>query len=203
MYSGELGVAPAQASLPLDSIPLKSSLVEEERLHGCFSPRGSPCTSPQPAFESDGMDGMLAPLLQIIPELTELCGEPSVVVVVVSTTPSSPPSEPCQTLAHVDSGGLDASATLLSVDIGHVVSLSDQIAETGVLAPNYEGLCKRVAKELSDLLVNLEAASLGYVMEIASVLAERTSKDMIKMVEKSLMSKGKKRGRLLEGSAIA
>jgi hypothetical protein len=61
--------------------------------------------------ESDGMGEILAPLLQIIPELNELCGEPSVVVVVVvvSTTPLQPPFEPCQTLAHVDSAGLDAS----------------------------------------------------------------------------------------------
>jgi hypothetical protein len=73
------------------------------------------------------MDGILAPL-------TELCGEPFVVA--VSTTPLPPTSEPGETLAHVDSGGLDTSATLPSVDIRHVVSLSDQIAETGVLAPN-------------------------------------------------------------------
>jgi hypothetical protein len=108
------------------------------------------------------MVGMLAPLLQIIPELTELRGEPSVVVV-VSTRPSSPPSEPCQTLAHVDSGGLDASATLLSVDIC-VVSFRVQIAEIGVLAPNYEA---PFAKKLSDLLVSIEAASPRYGMVIA------------------------------------
>jgi hypothetical protein len=67
-------------------------------------------------------------------------------VVVVSTTPSPPPFESCRTLVHVDSGGLDASATLLSVDIGHVVSLSDEIIEIGMLAPNFEVL---FAKELS------------------------------------------------------
>jgi hypothetical protein len=91
------------------------------------------------------MGEILAPLLQITPELNELCGDPPMVV--VSTTPSPPPSEPCQTLAHVDSGGLDASDSLPSMDIGHVVSLSDEIAEIGVLAPNSETL---FAKELSD-----------------------------------------------------
>jgi hypothetical protein len=134
--SGVLGIALAQASLLLDS-----TQVEEDHLHGCFSPRGCPCTSPQPASKSDGMGEILAPLLQITPELNELCGDPPMVV--VSTTPSPP----CQTLAHVDSGGLDASDSLPSMDIGHVVSLSDEIAEIGVLAPNSETL---FAKELSD-----------------------------------------------------
>jgi hypothetical protein len=86
--SGVLGIALAQASLPLDSIEQKSSVVEEEHLHGGFSPRGCPCTSPQPASESGGMGKILAPLLQITPELNELCGDPSVVV--VSSTPSPP-----------------------------------------------------------------------------------------------------------------
>jgi hypothetical protein len=83
--SGVLGIALAQASLPLDSTQQKPSVVEEEHLHGCFSPRGCPCTSLQPASESDGMGEVLAPLLQITPELNELCGDPSVVV--VSMTP--------------------------------------------------------------------------------------------------------------------
>jgi hypothetical protein len=141
--SGDLGLALAQASLPLGSTEHKSSLVEEEHLHGCFSPRGSPCTSPQPASESDGMGEILAPLLQITPELNELCVEPSMVL--VSTTPSPPPSEACQSFALVDSGGLDASDSLPSLAIGHVESLCDEIAEIGVLAPNSEALfLKRV-----------------------------------------------------------
>jgi hypothetical protein len=134
------------------------------------------------------MGEILALLLQITPELNELCGDPSMVV--VSTTPSPPPSEPCQTLAHVDSGGLDASDSLLSMDIGHVVSLSDEIVEIGVLAPNSEAL---FAKELSYVLVSLEAVSPGYGMEIACVLAGKASEDMIKKMEKSLRSKRKKR----------
>jgi hypothetical protein len=83
-------------------------------------------------------------------------------------------------LVHVDSGGLDASATLVSVDIGNVVSLSDEIVVTGVLAPN------------SEALVSLEAASPRYDMRIAYILAEKASEDMIKNMEKSLMSKRKK-----------
>jgi hypothetical protein len=55
--------------------------------------------------------------------------------------------------------GLDASATLSSMVIGHVVSLNDETAKAGVLAPNSEAL---FAKELSDLLVSLEVASRRY-----------------------------------------
>jgi hypothetical protein len=71
--SDVLGIALVQASLPLDSTE-QSSVVEEEHLHGCFSPRDCPCTSPHPACESDSMGVILDPLLQITPELNELCG---------------------------------------------------------------------------------------------------------------------------------
>jgi hypothetical protein len=43
-----------------------------------------------------------------------------------------------------------------------------------VLVPNSEAL---FSKELSDLLVSLEAASPGYGMEIASVLTGKASDD--------------------------
>jgi hypothetical protein len=39
--SSGLELAPAQASSPLDSTEQKSSMAEEEHLHGYFSPRGS------------------------------------------------------------------------------------------------------------------------------------------------------------------
>jgi hypothetical protein len=48
-------------------------------------------------------------------------------------------------------------------------------------------------KELSNLLVSLEAASPGYGIEIACVLAEKASEIMHKKVEKSIGSKRKKR----------
>jgi hypothetical protein len=85
--------------------------------------------------------------------------------------------------------GLDASATLSSMTIGHVVSLNDETAEAGVLAPNSEAL---FAKELSDLLVSLEAASPGYGMEIVCVSAGKASDGIIRKVEKSLRTKRKK-----------
>jgi hypothetical protein len=139
-----------------------------------------------------------APDPQFMPELLGLHGETSVALpmelesleaLAVATTPSPPPSEPCQSPDIVGSGGLDASATLSSVAIGHVVSLNDETAKAGVLAPNSEAL---FAKELSDLLVSLKAASPGYGMEIACVLAGKAYEDIIRKVEKSLRTKRKK-----------
>jgi hypothetical protein len=78
------GLAPKQASFPLDSTLQKSSLVVEDYLYGCISPRCSSCPSRQldisPASESEGMDGILAPVLQITPELHELSEESFVVL---------------------------------------------------------------------------------------------------------------------------
>jgi hypothetical protein len=52
-----------------------------------------------------------------------------------------------------------------------------------VLVPSPDAL---FANELCGLLVSLEAASPGYSKEIACVLADKASEDMIKKVEKSL-----------------
>jgi hypothetical protein len=78
-------------------------VVEEEHLHGCFSPRGSLCPSLQTemlvASQSEGTDGALGSV-QITPELNELCGNSYVfppldsgsfeVVVVASLPPQLP-----------------------------------------------------------------------------------------------------------------
>jgi hypothetical protein len=76
---------------------------EKEHLHGCFSPRGSLYPAPQPdgsvAFESEGLDEILAPVLQISPELNGLGEDSSVVLplelgsfeaLTVATVPSPP-----------------------------------------------------------------------------------------------------------------
>jgi hypothetical protein len=82
--TGGLGHAPVQASFLLDSTEQKSSVVEEEHLYGCISPRGSPCQSPQPVvsatYEREGMDGILDPVLQITPVFHELCEDSSKVL---------------------------------------------------------------------------------------------------------------------------
>jgi hypothetical protein len=110
------------------------------------------------ASESKGTDGALAPG-QITRELNELCGESSVM----------PPLE---------SGSFKAVVVttsppwlLVSLDSG------------GVLAHRSEAL---FAKELCGLLASLEMASPGYGKDIACILAEKASEDIIKKVEKSL-----------------
>jgi hypothetical protein len=100
--SGE-ELATVQSSLPLDFVEEKSSVVEEEHLYSCFSPRVSPCQSSQHvvsvASESEGIVEILAPVLQITPERLVLRGDsPAVLPLVlfsfesleVATTPSPP-----------------------------------------------------------------------------------------------------------------
>uniref|UniRef100_A0ACD5ZYJ5 Uncharacterized protein n=1 Tax=Avena sativa TaxID=4498 RepID=A0ACD5ZYJ5_AVESA len=184
--SGGLGLAPAQASSLLDSTEQKSSVVEEH-LYGCVSPRGSPCSLLQPVllatFESKGMDGVMAPVLQITPELHELSEESVVVLLLelgsfgdlaVATTPS-----PSQSHASVGSGG--------------------------VWAHNSEAL---FARELCSLLASLEAVSPGYGKDVACVLAGKASEGLIRKVGKSLSkaprkTKTRKRGISRKASGAA
>ena len=148
-----------QASLSLASSEQKSSVVEEALHFGCFSPRGSPCLSPQfvatAASEGEDTGGILAPVLQITPELQE-SGEDSSVVL---------PTE---------LGSMEALA----------VASTPSVGSGGEGAPNSEAL---FASELCGLLAYLEATSLGYGKDIACVLARKASEDVIRKVEKSLM----------------
>jgi hypothetical protein len=57
--------------------------------------------------------------------------------------------------------------------MGQGVSLSDEVDELGVLAPNSEALLER-KKDLCNLLVSLEATSLRYGKKIASGTYHRT-----------------------------
>jgi hypothetical protein len=110
--------------------------------------------------ESAIITEVIAPVLQVLPKLQELCGESSVVLPIelgsleasaVAMMPSPLPSKPCQTSAIVDSGS--------------------------VFPANSEAL---FGEELCDLLVSLEVASPGYGIEIACVLAGKASEDIIK-----------------------
>jgi hypothetical protein len=64
-----------------------------------------------------------------------------------------------------DNGG--SNAILSSVVVGHVVSLSGEVDETGVLALSFETL-------------NLEAARSGYNKEIACFLVRKALEDIIR-----------------------
>uniref|UniRef100_A0ACD5YZB1 Uncharacterized protein n=1 Tax=Avena sativa TaxID=4498 RepID=A0ACD5YZB1_AVESA len=165
---------------PLDSAKQKSSVVEEEHLFGCFSPRGSPYSLSQPdvsaASKDEDLSGLMAPVLQITPKPHDLCGESNVVLPVelgssealeVTTTPS-PPQSPASAV-----GG------------GPLVHSSETL----------------FARELCSLLASLEAASPGYGKDIDCVLAGKASEDLIKKVEKSLRKVSVRGRRRKEGVA--
>jgi hypothetical protein len=131
------------------------------------------------AYESEEINGIMAPVLQITPELHELRVESSVMLPIevgsfealaVATATSPLQSEPCQLPTYADNGG--------------------------VLAPSSETI---FVKELCGLLASLEAASPGYGKDIACVLARMASEDIMRKVEKSLSkvsvwNKRRKRG---------
>lgn len=167
--------------------PEESTEVGEECIFGCFSPRARSCPSPQldvmVASECVDISRIMAPVMQIMPELQQLCVEPS----------------PPLSMVHlqVDSLGTSVVASALApVEPSHL----GEVVEADVLAPNSEAL---FAKELCELLVSLEAASPGYGKEIACVLAGQASEVVIRRVEKSLRRVRKKSGVARKVSATA
>ena len=193
-----LGRVPVMPSVsPLTKSDADSVDEVKADIYGCFSPRL--CTSPLSAASVTVSEATEAPVLHIMPELQEVCGKSPMVLpmemgpleaLVVATVPSPPPSEPCQPGAFEDSGCSVVSASLTSVDRGHMVSLNDEVDDACVLAPNSDAL---FAKELCDLLVRLEAAIPGYGKDIACALAGEASAGVIMKVEKSLRRVRKKR----------
>jgi hypothetical protein len=163
--SGGPELSLAQALFPHDSTEQKSSVVEKDDLYGCISPHGSPCPSPQPfvssASVSEGMVGTLAPVLQITPELHDLCEEDSVEL-------------------PLELGSFEASTVAPAPSPPQKPT---SVFREEVLTHSSEALFGR---ELCGLLASLEAASPGYGKDIACVLARKASEDMIRMVEKSL-----------------
>ena len=75
---GRLAVLPVKAPLAAHAGTVS---IEEADLYGCTSPRGRPSTSPLPAgssaSEGEAIVRIVAPVLHIMPELQELCGEPA------------------------------------------------------------------------------------------------------------------------------
>jgi hypothetical protein len=64
-----------------ESARQESFVVGEECIFGSFSPRAKPCSLPHHdgpiSCESKVVDETMTPVLEIMPELQELCGEPS------------------------------------------------------------------------------------------------------------------------------
>jgi hypothetical protein len=218
-----------------ESAEQESSVVEEDCSFGCFSPRVRPCSSPHRdvpvAYESEDADEIMAPVMEILPELEELCGKPPPLSMlhiqvdplgtstVASTPPPVEPSYVGDKIMHELKELCGESSVVSMVELGSLESMavamtslppaseeSDFVDTGGVLAPNSEAL---FGKELCDMLVSLEAAIPGYGKEIACVLAGKASKGLIRKVEKSLRSRRKNRiitiklPHLLESSYLA
>jgi hypothetical protein len=159
--------------------------------------------------ESKAIDEIMAPVLQIMPELQELCGErsPSMSTLhlqedplgtstVASTQPSLEPSYHVDKIMPKLQELCGESSMVPMVELGSLGSVvaamtpsppSSEFVDTGgVLVPNSETLFE---KELHDLLVSLEAASHRYGKDIACVLAGKASECLIRKVEKSLRNR--------------
>jgi hypothetical protein len=187
----------------------ESYVAEEECIFGCFSPLAKSCSSQRPDVSVASRSVDMAPVIQIMPELQELCGEPSPPLSLVHLQVDLP---------HVDSRGTSVvvpelqqqelcgeSFTELPTKLGSLeVSTAAMTSslpscepcqrpafvDSGeVLTPNSEVL---FGKEICDLLIGLEAAIPGYGKDIACVLTGKASDAMIRKVEKSLRSKRKK-----------
>jgi hypothetical protein len=183
------------------------------------------------ACGSENVDEIMAPVMEIMPELDELCREPSSSMSMLHLqeepletlkVASTPPVEPnyigdritpelqeicveSSVVSMVELGSLE-SMELAMTSSPSSSKPSDIVDTRGVLSPNFEA---PFGKEICDLLVSLEEASSGYGKEIACVLAGKASKGLIRKVEKSLMIRRKKRcitiklPQLLESSSSA
>jgi hypothetical protein len=202
-----------------ESVEQESFVVGEECIFGSFSPRARSCPPPHRdvpiACESEHADEIRAPVMEIMPELQELCEEPSPMsmlhlqvdpprtLVVASTPQPVEPSYICDKVMPKLQELCGESSVASMVELGSLESVavamtpspsspepSNFVDTGGVLAPNFEAF---FGKELCDLLVSLEAASPGYGKEIACVLTGKASKSLIRKVEKSLTRRRKTR----------
>ena len=163
----KLEVVPDVSSLPelqigvaLDLSPSLEILVGsadgEAGMYGDLSPRATSCRLPLPAVPitsgSEVVVEVVAPVLQIMPELQKLCGEPTSPISMVlpkemgslggdlaMPTATSPLSlESSQPLAYVDHGGFGVAIALSPEVVGQVAFVGAEDDEVGALAPNSE-----------------------------------------------------------------
>ncbi|KAM0841131.1 hypothetical protein ACQ4PT_059220 [Festuca glaucescens] len=118
-------------------------------LHGCFSPRARASSA------------ITAPVMQIMPELLELCGgvltPPSVEEVRSGSHEfSDVVSPPC--LGFEKCGVVDAAVSISPESDKQVVTIGDEVAKSGLL-PTVSGAV--VAREVCDFLANLALAYPG------------------------------------------
>lgn len=151
----QIGVVPDVPLLPKIQVGCADG---EAGMYGDLSPCATSCRlslSVVPiASGSEAVVEVVAPMLQIMPELQKLCGEPTSPISMVlpkemgslggglaMPTATSPPSlEPSQPLAYVDRGGLDVANALSPKAVGQVAFVGAEVVEVGALAPNSEAL---------------------------------------------------------------
>ena len=144
----QIGVVPDVSLLPEIQV---GSVDGEACMYGDLSPRATSCRLPLPAVPiasgSEVVVEVVAPVLQIMPELQKVCGEPTSPISMVLPKEmgplggnlvmwiaTSPPSlKPIQTPDFVDCAGLDATIALSPKVVGHVVSAGDEVGEHLIL----------------------------------------------------------------------
>jgi hypothetical protein len=140
----------------VDKVLEESSEVGEDYIFGCYSPRARSCSPLQSAMsgvsECEGIAVIMAPVLHIMPELQDLCGEPS-------------PSPPLSTVhLQVDLLGVSAVApTAPSVDLDESLDFVDSVgrsneaaalaASSETLFATYSSVWRRLALDLARRLL--------------------------------------------------
>ncbi|XP_047078937.1 putative leucine-rich repeat receptor-like serine/threonine-protein kinase At2g24130 [Lolium rigidum] len=145
---GRLSRTPADPLVPPDVGKVGTS---GAGLHGCFSPRARVCSE------------IKAPVMQIMPELLELCGGVLTLPPVEEVRPDSREfsdvvSPPCQALASEKCGVADAAVSPSPESGRQAVPFGDGVAKSGLL-PTVPGAV--VAREVCDFLATLVVAYPG------------------------------------------
>ncbi|KAE8767121.1 hypothetical protein D1007_61563 [Hordeum vulgare] len=174
-----LVVSVMQTTHMLRPLFVADGIFEVERgveLHGRFFPRAR-VNSPSLASKGFDNDVVVTSVLQIMPELRELCGGPVLPLFVEQlqvnpheiSSVALPPASPMELSQNLMSrrvalvmehGALDVAALPSSATIEQVMPMSGMATEPGVLAPmsNPDAL---FAKDLCDLLASMEVVRPG------------------------------------------
>ena len=169
-----LGTSPVEPEASSQTeLNVGSAGMGKEVFYGSFSPRAMPCPMMQTQGSTPPESEILAPVLLLMPELHELCGE------------LAPPLSMVQ--LEVDSLGPSTVASLPP---------SQESSQ-----PIFADLEALFGKELCGLLASLETVSPGSGKEIAYLLTGKDTGNKIKKVQEYLKSNIKKSGTTMKASA--
>ena len=164
-----------EACRPIE-LNVDSADMGEEGTYGSFSPRAMACPLPQPHVSAPSESEVLAPVMLMMPELQELCGE-------------SAQGTPPLSMMHLEVDTFGPSA-VTSLPPSLVPNQSPCVVDSEAL----------FAKELCSLLASLEMASPGSGKEITYLLSRKDAGDKMKKVKEYLRSKINKRGTKIKAS---